>query len=150
MLDDQLLRFKCIPVTGSKELNAVLAVTGGVTNDSAALKKKAVCFAMVIKGIERSQGGLLDDNFPSIVTGQVGQKHQHEPKEVPSVLVYSQRSYYVHRFLGGDMVADLPPNPDKMLWANLKMNTCAVQALTTRPLSDKTSTSLLTQGLSCL
>ena len=63
---------KLLLVTGMKELNKVVAVTGDGTNDAAALKCADVGFSMGLAGTAVAQEAsdiiLLDDDFSSTIT----------------------------------------------------------------------------------
>ena len=62
---------KLLLVTGLKQLNEVVAVTGDGSNDAPALRKSNVGFAMHLAGTQLAQEAsdiiLLDDNFSSII-----------------------------------------------------------------------------------
>ena len=129
---------KLILVTGLRQLNEVVAVTGDGSNDAPALKKSNVGFSMHIAGTQLAQEAsdiiLLDDNFSSIVVAVLWGRNIYDciSKFIQfqlTVNIVALTMCFIGSIIGGDS----PITPIQMLWVNLIMDTFAALALATEP-----------------
>ena len=132
---------KLILVTGLRQLNEVVAVTGDGSNDAPALKKSNVGFSMHIAGTQLAQEAsdiiLLDDNFSSIVVAVLWGRNIYDciSKFIQfqlTVNIVALTMCFIGSIIGGDS----PITPIQMLWVNLIMDTFAALALATEPPND--------------
>lgn len=132
---------KLILVTGLKQLNEVVAVTGDGSNDAPALKKSNVGFSMHIAGTQLAQEAsdiiLLDDNFASIVTAVLWGRNIYDciSKFIQFQLTVNIVALAMS-FVGAVFLEVAPITAIQMLWVNLIMDTFAALALATEPPND--------------
>jgi Ca2+ transporting ATPase len=129
---------KYLLVTGLKEQQKVVAVTGDGTNDAPALAKADVGFAMGISGTDVAKNAcdivLTDDNFCSVLTAVKYGRNVYD--NVRKFLQFQLTVNVVALFIvfaGSVIFADPPLTSVQMLWVNLIMDTFAALALATEP-----------------
>ena len=133
---------KFILVTGLKQMDRVVAVTGDGSNDAPALKKSNVGFAMNIAGTQLAKDAadiiLIDDNFASIVTALKWGRNIYD-----CIRKFIQFQITVNIValtmcvVGAIFLHHSPLTAVQMLWVNLIMDTFAALALATEPPTEK-------------
>ena len=133
---------KYMLVTGLKQLESVVAVTGDGTNDAAALKQSDVGLAMNIVGTDIAKAAsdiiIVDDNFNSIITAVKWGRNIYD-----SIRKFLQFQLTINLvalmlvFIGAVALEASPLTAVQMLWVNLIMDSMAALALATEPPTDK-------------
>ena len=133
---------KYLMVTGLKDMNEVVAVTGDGTNDAPALKKANVGFAMGIKGtpVAKDAADIIieDDNFASIVKAvKWGRNIYDNIKRFLQFQLTVNVVALITAFVASCIITDSVLTPVQLLWVNLIMDSLASLALATDPPSEK-------------
>lgn len=127
---------KYLMVTGLRNQNDVVAVTGDGTNDAPALKKADVGFGMGKAGtdvcLEAADIIIVNDNFERIVRAAKWGRNVYD--NIQRFLRFQLTVNFVAltvTFIGSAVMKQSPVNAIQLLWINLIMDSLAAMALAT-------------------
>lgn len=127
---------KYLLVTGLRNMNQVVAVTGDGTNDAPALSKADVGFGMGVTGTDVCKAAadiiIMDDSFTSVVkAAQWGRNIYDNIKRFLQFQLTVNVNALIFTVIGAILLKESPLQAIQLLWVNMIMDSLASLALAT-------------------